>query len=94
MKNIIYLIISCVCIIWMFNFMKLNQLQDRYDRALIEYEYLMKQDSINKSTVDSLEQVMNDLEILEHQYENIDTMIFNYDWGREEIYIYKNISLQ
>ena len=37
---------------------------------------------------------MNDLEILEHQYENIDTMIFNYDWGREEIYIYKNISLQ
>ena len=45
MKNIIYLIISCVCIIWMFNFMKLNQLQDRYDRALIEYEYLLKQNS-------------------------------------------------
>ena len=71
MKNIIYLIISFVFIIWLFNFMKLNQLQERYDKAVIEYNYLIKQDSIYKNTVDSLEEVMDKLEVLNDELEQL-----------------------
>ena len=71
MKNIIYLIISFVFIIWLFNFMKLNQLQERYDKAVIEYNHLIKQDSIYKNTVDSLEEVMDKLEVLNDELEQL-----------------------
>ena len=41
--------------IWLFNFHKLTQLEERYNNALQEHEKLLIQDSINQCIFDSLQ---------------------------------------
>ena len=58
-------------------------------------EYLLESITIYENHVDSLQNLfsqkclINSSETLD-TYENIDTLVMNYDWGREEIYIFEN----
>tara|TARA_R100000995_G_scaffold84086_1_gene61712 strand:+ start:1470 stop:1664 length:195 start_codon:yes stop_codon:yes gene_type:complete len=62
MLNIIYFIICGMFFIWAYNGMKLNHLQDRYDKALIEYEYLIEQNMTDSLKQDSLTKILNKIE--------------------------------
>ena len=58
-------------------------------------EYLLENIAIYENHIDSLQNLLsskcliNSNEILD-KYENIDTLVMNHDWGREEIYIFEN----
>ena len=59
MMNIIYFIMCGVFFVWAYNAMKLNNLQDRYDKALIEHEYLTKKNITDSLKQDSLTEILN-----------------------------------
>ncbi len=64
MNSIKYFLYFALCffgIIWLFNFAKLNQLHERYDKALQEHERLLIQDSINQCIFDSLQHQLDSL---------------------------------
>ena len=75
-------------IIWLFNFSKLNQLEDRYDNALEEHNRLIKQIERDSIIIDSLQNIYYEL-VDTVEYESIDTTIIDWSWGREEIYYFK-----
>ena len=58
-------------------------------------EYLLENIDIYENHIDSLQNLLsskcliNSNEILD-KYKNIDTLVMNHDWGREEIYIFEN----
>ena len=61
-----------------------------------KYEvYLLENIAIYENHIDSLQNLLsskcliNSNEILD-KYENVDTLVMNHDWGREEIYIFEN----
>ena len=60
-KNLFYCALLIFCVIYLFNYMKLNQLQERYDKALQEHERLLYEDSINICTLDSLQHIVDSL---------------------------------
>ena len=39
--------------------------------------------------IDSLQSILDKQIIEKEYYNNIDTVVMNYDWGKEEIYIYE-----
>ena len=49
--------------IWLFNFHKLTQLEERYNKALQEHEKLLIQDSINQCIFDSLQYQLDSLHL-------------------------------
>ena len=49
--------------IWLFNFHKLTQLEERYNNALQEHEKLLIQDSINQCIFDSLQYQLDSLHL-------------------------------
>ena len=92
-KNPIFLGLALIFLVWLFNHLYYKQLQERYDEALEEHERLLETDSLNQITLDSLENIFEELskeknELL-NNIESIDTITMNYTWGREEIYIFK-----
>ena len=42
-----------------------------------------------KKQIDSLQSILDKKTIDEQYYSDIDTVVMNYDWGKEEIFIYK-----
>jgi hypothetical protein len=58
-------------------------------------EYLLENIDIYENHIDSLQNLLsskcliNSNEILD-KYKNIDTLVMNHEWGREEIYIFEN----
>jgi len=88
MRNIIVGILGIIIVIWGYNQIKLNQLQERYDNALQEHEMLLEIDSLNQIKIDSLENIYHEL-IDTVQYESVDTTVINWPWGREEFYYFK-----
>ena len=64
-KNPIFLGISFLFLIWLFNILYYNQLLERFDKAMEEHIILLEIDSINKIKLDSLRKVYKELYLLE-----------------------------
>ena len=58
-KNIILGLLALVFINWIFNISKISKLEKRYDKALEEHKRLVKEDSLNQITIDSLEIILS-----------------------------------
>tara|TARA_R100000995_G_C3445832_1_gene105614 strand:+ start:221 stop:841 length:621 start_codon:yes stop_codon:yes gene_type:complete len=78
MDSIKYFLYFTLCffgIIWLFNFAKLNQLEDRYDKALKEHNKLLNQIEKDSIMIDSLETILDPSRVGE-QPEDGDTIKF------------------
>ena len=62
-KYFLYFALCFFGIIWLFNFHKLTQLEERYNKALQEHEKLLTQDSINQCIFDSLQYQLDSLHL-------------------------------
>ena len=62
-KFFLYFALCFLGVIWLFNFHKLNQLEERYNKALQEHERLLLQDSINQCIFDSLQYQLDSLHL-------------------------------
>ena len=60
-KNFLLFAIFFFAIIWLFNYLKLHQLQDRYDKAIQEHERLLEEISNDSCKIDSLQYVVDSL---------------------------------
>ena len=69
-KYFLYFALFFFGINWLFNYAKMNQLQERYDEALEEHKILLKQDSLNNCIQDSLQLHLDSLQI---RYQIFDT---------------------
>ena len=87
-RNPIFLGITLIFLVWLFNQLYYNQLQERYDNALQEHERLLEQNKIDSLLIDSLENIYYEL-IDTVEYESIDNTVITWPWGREEIYYFK-----
>ena len=56
-RNPIFLGITLIFLVWLFNQLYYNQLQERYDNALQEHERLLEQNKIDSLLIDSLENI-------------------------------------
>ena len=85
MKKLILLCVLFVAVLFYIN----TTTKQKYE------EYLLENIAIYENHIDSLQNLLsskcliNSNEILD-KYENIDTLVMNHDWGREEIYIFEN----
>jgi hypothetical protein len=62
-KFFLYFALCFFGVIWLFNFHKINQLEERYNKALQEHERLLTQDSINQCIFDSLQYQLDSLHL-------------------------------
>ena len=88
-RNPIFLGLALIFLVWLFNKLYYNQLLERYDKALEEHERLLELDSLQQIKLDSLQNVFDELNKIDDNVEEIDTIVMEYPWGREEIYLYK-----
>ena len=63
-RNPIFLGISLLFLVWLFNKLYYNQLLERYDKALKEHKILLEIDSVNQVKLDSLSKVYKELYLL------------------------------
>ena len=60
-KYFLYFALCFFGIIWLFNFAKFNQLEDRYNKELEEHHRLLNQIEKDSLIIDSLEIIYNNL---------------------------------
>ena len=60
-----------------------------YDKSTDEINEIYSRNIECRKQIDSLQSLLNKEIINKEYYSNIDTIVMNYDWGKEEIYIYE-----
>ena len=60
-----------------------------YNKNINEIDDVYLRNIECRKQIDSLQSLLDKKIIDEEYYSNIDTIVMNYDWGREEIYIYE-----
>ena len=60
-----------------------------YDKDINIMNEIYSKDIEYRKQIDSLQSILDKKIIDEEYYSNIDTIVMNYDWGKEEIYIYE-----
>jgi len=96
LKNFLLFAIFLFGIIWLFNFLKLHQLQERYEKALQEHERLLEIDSLNQCTIDSLQ---IHLDFLRQTIDSLpigaplDTILIQDDFGTRKHPIFGNYQM-
>ena len=60
-----------------------------YDKSTDEINEIYSRNIECRKQIDSLQSILDKKIINEQYYSSIDTVVMNYDWGKEEIYIYE-----
>ena len=60
-----------------------------YDKDINKTNEIYSKNIECRKQIDSLQSILDKKIINEEYYSNIDTVVMNYDWGKEEIYIYE-----
>ena len=74
-RNPIFLGLALIFLVWLFNKLYYNQLLERYDKALEEHERLLELDSLQQIKLDSLQNVFDELNKIDDNVEEIDTIV-------------------
>ena len=60
-----------------------------YDKDINKTNEIYSKNIECRKQIDSLQSILDKKTIDEQYYSDIDTVVMNYDWGKEEIFIYK-----